>query len=108
MAGCIFCKIRDREIPKDFTYEDENVMVFADINPLKPIHLLVVSKQHVQDLLNAEEKLLGRLMTIIKKMAKEQKLEGKGFRVINHGGGAQIIDHLHFHLLGPIGKHAAM
>lgn len=108
MENCIFCKIANREIPKDFTYEDDEVMVFPDINPIKPIHLLIVSKQHLPDMLGAEETLLGKLMGIVKKMAKEQKLEGEGFRVVNHGGGAQIIDHLHFHLLGPIGKHATL
>ena len=45
--NCIFCKIRDREIPKEFTYEDKDIMVFPDINPLRSTHLLIVPKEHV-------------------------------------------------------------
>lgn len=102
---CIFCKIRDREIPKEFTYEDEDIMVFPDINPLKPIHLLVMPKKHLKDFLDLEDPiLLEKLKNVIRKMIKEQKLEDKGYRLVVNGGGAQIIDHLHVHLVGPIGK----
>ncbi len=106
---CIFCKIRDREIPKEFTYEDEDVMVFPDINPLKPIHLLIMPKKHIKDFLDLKDTtLLEKVKNVIQKMIKEQKLEGKGYRLVINGGGAQIIDHLHFHLLGPMGKASKM
>lgn len=101
---CIFCKIRDREIPKEFTYEDEDVMVFPDINPLKPIHLLVMPKKHLKDFLDLKDTaLLEKVKNVIQKMIKEQKLEDKGYRLVVNGGGAQIVDHLHVHLVGPLG-----
>lgn len=101
---CIFCKIRDREIPKEFTYEDEDVMVFPDINPLKPIHLLVMPKKHLKDFLDLKDAaLLEKVKNVIQKMIKEQKLEDKGYRLVVNGGGAQIVDHLHVHLVGPLG-----
>ncbi len=107
--NCIFCKIRDRIIPKEFTYEDEDVMVFPDINPIKPIHLLIVPKKHIEDLLMINDKLLMiKINKIIQKMIKEQKLENKGYRLVVNGGGAQVIDHLHFHLMGPLGKSVKM
>lgn len=101
---CIFCKIRDREIPKEFTYEDEDVMVFPDINPLKPIHLLVMPKKHIKDFLDLKDPtILEKVKNVIQKMIKEQKLEDKGYRLVVNGGGAQIVDHLHVHLVGPLG-----
>jgi histidine triad (HIT) family protein len=103
---CVFCKIRDRVIPKEFTYEDEDVMVFPDIHPFKPIHLLVVPKKHIEDYLEFNDSdLAAKVKLIINKMIVENKLEdGKGYRVSVNGGGAQVIRHVHFHLLGPISK----
>jgi histidine triad (HIT) family protein len=109
MMDCIFCKIRDKIIPKKFTYEDNDVMVFPDIHPLKPIHLLIIPKKHIKDyLMMNDEGLMFKITKIIQKMIKAQKLEGKGYRVVANGGGAQFIDHLHFHLLGPLSKTAEM
>ncbi|MBI2613248.1 MAG: HIT domain-containing protein [Candidatus Levybacteria bacterium] len=121
MENCVFCKIRDRIIPKEFTYEDESVMVFPDINPIKPVHLLIVPKKHIEDFLmindpynarasrgEAGKLLIMKLIKITQKMIKKFGLENKGYRVGINGGGAQIINHLHFHLLGPMGKAAAM
>ena len=103
MADCIFCKIKNREIPKDFTYEDEEVMVFPDIHPVKPVHLLVVPKEHIEDFLEFDSKDLAlKLKTVIDKMIRENELDKKGYRVGVNGGGAQIIRHLHFHLMGPM------
>lgn len=106
---CTFCKIRDRIIPKEFTYEDDEVMVFPDIHPLKPIHLLIVPKIHIGDLLMIKDKLLMMKLTkVVQEMIKKQDLADKGYRVVINGGGAQIIDHLHFHLMGPLGKSVNM
>ena len=106
---CIFCKIRDREIPKEFTYEDSKIMVFPDINPVKPIHLLIVPKKHIVDFLELEDNLIwGKLVSITQKMIKEKKLEDRGYRISINGGGAQIIEHLHFHLIGPLGSKAKL
>ena len=109
MESCIFCKIRDGIIQKEFTYQDDDVMVFPDIKPIRPIHLLIMPKAHVKDFLElTDDALLGKLKTTIQNMIKEQKLETRGYRLVVHGGGAQIIDHLHFHLLGPLGKAVKM
>ncbi len=102
--GCIFCKIRDGEIAKEFTYQDEDVMVFPDIRSLKPIHLLIIPKKHVTDYLKLDDdRLVKRLREVTQKMIKEKKLENKGYKLSINGGGYQIIDHLHIHLLGPMG-----
>ena len=109
MASCIFCKIANREIPKEFTYENSDIMVFPDINPVKPIHLLIMPKKHIADFSDfLDDKLLGKLRVVIQKMITEQKLENRGYKLLVNGGGAQIINHLHIHLLGPIGKAASV
>ena len=105
MDTCIFCKIRDREIPKEFTYEDEEIMVFPDIHPQKPVHLLVVPKIHMDDFLMMEDKeLMMKLVKIIQNMIEKFGLSKKGYRLEVNGGGFQIVSHLHFHILGPISK----
>ena len=109
MSGCIFCKIRDREIPKEFTYEDKDVMVFPDIHPLAPIHLLIVIKRHISELLELnDERLVNKLWKTVQDMIKKSGLENKGYRLAMNGGGAQIIDHLHIHLAGPMGREAKL
>ena len=105
MTECLFCKINAREIPSEIVYEDEQVLVFKDINPLAPVHLLVISKKHIDDLngiQEEDERLLGHLMMVIKEMAKEHGVQESGYRVITNIGedGGQIIKHLHFHIIG--------
>ncbi len=102
---CVFCKIRDREIPKEFTYEDEDVMVFPDIHPVKPVHLLVIPKKHIDDFsdFNSSE-LMSKVKEIIDKMIRENSLDKKGYRIAVNGGGAQVINHVHFHVTGPVAK----
>ena len=105
MIGCIFCKIAKKEIPKEFTYEDKNIMVFSDIHPVAPVHLLIVPKKHIRDFGELrDDTLLGKIREVIHKMIKDQKIEDKGYRLVVNGGGAQIIDHLHIHLMGKIGQ----
>lgn len=107
--NCIFCKIISKEIPKEFTYEDADIVAFPDIRPLKPVHLLIMPKVHITDFMALEnDRILAKIRKAIQKLVKEYKLEGKGFRVVVNGGGAQIIDHLHFHLMGPMGKAVEM
>jgi histidine triad (HIT) family protein len=101
---CLFCKIVAGIIPSDQVYSDEHVVVFKDINPKAPVHLLIVPREHVVSLNEVEEKhdgLMTHIMRLLPKIAKEQGLDN-GFRtVINTGpGGGQLVFHLHFHLLG--------
>lgn len=105
MKNCLFCKIRDGEIEKEFTYQDKYVMAFPDINPMRPIHLLVVAKNHIEDLMDVDDtKLWNQILVIVKKLIKENKLANKGYRITINGGGAQLINHLHVHISGPIEK----
>jgi len=106
MQDCVFCKIRDKEIPKEFMYEDEDVMVFSDIAPIKPIHLLVIPKKHVEDFLDVDPVLFGKLARVVKNTVLKEGLDGKGYRLTVNGGGAQLVNHLHIHITGPHGKAA--
>ncbi|MDM8561557.1 histidine triad nucleotide-binding protein [Candidatus Parabeggiatoa sp. HSG14] len=103
-SDCLFCKIIKGEIPSDQVYSDEQVIVFKDINPKAPVHLLIVPREHIKSLNELEEKhdvLMAYIMRLLPKIAKEQGLNN-GFRtVINTGpGGGQEVFHLHVHLLG--------
>lgn len=103
MSDCIFCKIIAREIPAEIVFEDDNILVFKDIHPKAPTHLLIVPKHHVESLASLSEKdseLAAHLMLSLPRIAKQVGL--KGFRtVINTGAeGGQVVFHLHAHLLG--------
>lgn len=106
--GCIFCKIASGDIPKKFDYEDARVMVFPDINPVAPIHLLIIPKKHIEDFFHADEATHMQIASAIKKVIDKKKLMGKGYRITVNGGGAQEINHLHFHLRGPISRGKAL
>lgn len=101
---CTFCQIRDREIPKEFLFEDEDSMAFYDIHPAKPIHILIVPKKHIEDFLHiTDDSLWVKLRNVAQKMVKEHNLEKKGYRIGLNGGGRQDIFHLHIHVMGPMG-----
>lgn len=109
MENCIFCKIASHEVLKEFIYEDEDLMVFPDISPIRPVHLLIVPKAHITELLTVEDPVLfQKILVVIQNMIKREGLSDKGYRVVNNGGGAQVVNHLHFHLTGPVNKTAAM
>lgn len=104
MSDCLFCKIERGEIPSDQVYQDEDVIVFKDIYPKAKVHLLVVPRKHIESLnhlLPEDQNLIGKMMLLLPKLAKEQGLD-QGFRtIINTGkGGGQEVFHLHIHLLG--------
>lgn len=105
MPDCLFCKIINREIPSEIVFEDDKVIAFKDINPLAPVHLLVVPKKHIQglnDIIDQDEVMLGHLLMDVKKLAQEFNIAESGYRVVANTGsdGGQIIGHLHFHLIG--------
>lgn len=103
---CIFCKIVNREIPSKIVYENENLLAFQDINPEAPVHILVVPKKHIANLLEAAPEdtkiLTDILMMAVPDIVREQGLEEKGFRLVvnTKEDGGQTVDHLHFHILG--------
>lgn len=104
MEDCLFCKIIKGEIPSSKVYEDEYVYAFKDIEPVAPVHVLIVPKKHISSLNEVSEEdeaLLGRIFIAIKKIAKELGVESKGYRIINNCGkdAGQTVMHLHFHLI---------
>jgi len=105
MSDCVFCKIIKREIPAEIVYEDEEVIAFLDIHPVTPVHILVIPKKHIpssNDIELEDEKVIGKLFSTIKQIAKEKGIAEKGYRIIMNCGkeGGQVVDHIHFHLLG--------
>lgn len=103
MPECLFCRIVRREIPAQIVHEDEKALVFKDITPQAPTHLLVISKKHLDSLSASTDEdaaLLGHMQRIASKVAESVKLSS--FRLVtNNGKGAgQSVDHLHYHLLG--------
>jgi histidine triad (HIT) family protein len=105
MENCLFCKIVNKQINSEIVFENDDVLVFKDVNPKAPVHLLVIPKKHVSSIVEIEElsdKQVYEMFKIIAKIAKEMGLDRDGFRVvINTGASAgQSVDHLHFHILG--------
>jgi len=105
MFDCIFCRIAAHEAPATIIHEDEHCVVFRDIDPKAPIHLLVISRKHITSLnddLENDRDLLGHLLNVVGRTAKDQGIDGTGFRtVINTNAEAgQSVFHLHIHILG--------
>jgi histidine triad (HIT) family protein len=102
-ADCIFCKIVAGSIPAKRIYEDDDVIVFNDIKPINPVHFLIVPKLHVESLASCEvqhQSLLGKMLLLAPKLAKEQGLVG--FRTMINTGreGGQEVFHIHLHVYG--------
>ena len=109
MNDCIFCKIVKKELPSTTLYEDDDVLVFPDIHPVRPTHIIIIPKTHISELIAVETpELFSKIFTVVQKMIKEKGLTDKGYRVVINGGGAQIIDHLHIHVMGPMTKTAKL
>lgn len=103
--NCVFCKIVKGEIPSEKVYEDEEFLAFKDIQPAAPIHILVIPKKHIAmltDLTENEEAMIGKVYTIINKIARQAGYEKQGYRVIANCGkdSGQEVMHIHFHILG--------
>lgn len=99
---CIFCKIIAGEIPSTKVYEDEKVMAFRDVNPQAPVHVLIVPKKHMANVLECDAETAAALTAAIAKVAAIEGVEADGFRVLSNCGknGCQSVNHLHIHLLG--------
>lgn len=105
MENCLFCKIINKEIPSTIVYEDEEILAFKDINPIAPVHILVIPKKHFNDISEVSEKdsdIIAKIHLVINKIAKEQGIADSGYRIINNckEDGRQEVKHLHFHLIG--------
>lgn len=102
---CTFCKIIKGENGADFVYQDESLVVFKDIRPHAPVHLLIVPREHIRSLNDIKEKdkdIVFRMIFKAKEMAKEHSIDKSGYRLLFNveRGGGQVIFHLHLHLLG--------
>ena len=102
-TDCIFCKIVNGSIPSKKIYEDDDVIVFNDIKPLTKVHFLIVPKLHIESLADCEvqhQALLGKMLLLAPKLAKEQGLAG--FRTMINTGreGGQEVFHIHIHVFG--------
>mgnify|MGYP000906749022 CR=1 FL=1 len=105
MSDCIFCKIVNKEIPSEILYEDDNILAFKDINPVAPVHVLVIPKKHiisVNDIIDQDVQVIGNIFVVIKKLATQLGVAETGYRVVTNTGkdGGQVVGHLHFHLIG--------
>ena len=104
-TDCVFCKIVSGEIPSKIVYRDDDVVVFPDINPVTPVHMLIIPVKHittVAEIKDVDAALGGKMIAVANKVAKEQKLDKNGYRlIINCGAEAgQVVWHLHMHLMG--------
>lgn len=102
MTDCVFCKIISGEIPSKRVYEDDKVIVINDLNPGAPVHVLVIPKEHTENILTASPDILVHVKKILPELVKKLGLEEHGFRVVVNTGdwGGQSVHHLHFHILG--------
>jgi len=92
---CIFCKIVNEEIPTEFLYKDDKLVVFRDINPHAPVHILIVPKKHIRSI-NSHMIMVG------KDIAQKESVNSSGYKLLFNveRGGGQVIFHLHLHLIG--------
>lgn len=107
MENCIFCKIISKDIPSDIVYEDENIIGFKDINPVAPVHILIVPKIHLQNIKDINKEncdIIGLIHLAANEIAKKFDIYDKGYRLINNCGveAGQTVDHLHYHLIGGV------
>jgi len=105
MTDCLFCKIRDGEIPCDKVYEDDDLIAFRDVNPQAPTHVLIIPKKHIATIndLEAEDTTVAGKMTLVaRQIAADEGIDEDGYRLVfncNEGAG-QAVFHIHMHVLG--------
>ncbi len=105
MEDCIFCKIAAGKVPSDIVYQDDELIAFPDINPLAPVHFLIVPRKHIASLVELsppDSHLIGKMTGVANRLAESEKISGSGYRLVINCGeqGGQGVAHLHMHLLG--------
>ena len=105
VSETIFSKIIRKELPSDMLYQDDLVTAFRDISPRLPTHVLIIPNRHiptVDDITDDDEAALGRMMSVARKIAREEGIHENGYRLIINCGehGRQEVPHIHMHLLG--------
>ena len=105
MKNCLFCKIVSGEIKTSLIYQDDLVVAFNDINPLAPVHILVISRRHITSMNDVDvddEPLLGRILFVASKLARKCSIADGGYKLLLRTGknGGQEVPHIHLHLIG--------
>ena len=105
MDNCLFCKMASGAIPVKKVYEDDTLFAIEDINPVAPMHVLIIPKKHLAnslDLAPVDDQLVGAIHRVAARLARERGVADDGFRVVNNNnaGAGQSVFHIHFHLLG--------
>lgn len=104
MSDCIFCKIIKGDIPCTKVYEDDMTLAFKDISPKAPVHVIVVPKKHVANIIEASKdpEIISSVAKAVAEVAKIMKVDESGFRTVANTGhdGGQTVDHFHMHVLG--------
>ena len=105
MDNCIFCKVVAGSIPARKVYEDDQVIAIEDIAPVAPVHILVIPKRHVINMLDlpvTDNALVGHICQVAARIARERGIAERGFRIVsnNNADAGQSVFHMHFHLLG--------
>lgn len=100
----VFKKIIDGELPCDKVFENERILAFKDIHPVAPVHILIIPKKVIDRLQAVKEQdlpLIGEMIAVAQNLAKEHGIL-EGYRLLTNNGplSGQIVDHLHFHLIG--------
>jgi len=105
VSDCLFCRMVAGEIQPDVVFQDEHLLAFRDIDPQAPVHILIVPKRHIatlDDLTDADEPLVGHLVTTAARLARQEGIADSGYRTVlncNADGGQEVF-HIHLHLLG--------
>jgi len=104
MDGCVFCKIVKGEISTEFEWDDDKIVAFNDIEPIAPVHILIIPKKHIESLGKTKKEdveLLGNIQRIASELAEKKGIK-KAFKVITASGkeAGQTVFHLHYHLIG--------
>ena len=103
MSDCIFCKLANGDIPTEFLYEDDYAVAFRDLNPMAPVHVLVVPKAHHDNVIDGvSPQELASMVAAVDAVAKSTGIDKTGFRVVMNTGAdaGQVVNHLHMHVLG--------
>lgn len=99
---CAFCRVVNGEVPSEFVYQDELIVVFKSIDPKAPIHWLFVPRNHVADFHEASDEVVLRIKRVISEQVKKNNWAKDGYRIVVNGGTAKMVPHLHFHLLAKV------
>lgn len=105
MEDCLFCKIADGKIPATIVFEDAKIIAIEDIDPVAPVHILLIPREHIVSLNEADSgniELLGYIQLVAAELARKYNIDKSGFRLVNNNGneGGQAVPHLHYHMLG--------